>query len=93
VPWFWSDQRTLRLQIAGLAIGHDRTVVRGDPDGGAFSIFCFRDGRLVGVESVNRPLDHMIARRLLAGPSTLTPQQAADPDYDLKAHAAGRPAR
>jgi 3-phenylpropionate/trans-cinnamate dioxygenase ferredoxin reductase subunit len=93
VPWFWSDQRALRLQIAGLAIGHDRTVVRGDPDSGAFSVFCFRDGRLVGVESVNRPLDHMIARRLLAGPSTLTPQQAADPDYDLKAHAAGRPAR
>jgi 3-phenylpropionate/trans-cinnamate dioxygenase ferredoxin reductase subunit len=93
VPWFWSDQRDLRLQIAGLTQGHDRAVVRGDPDGGAFSVFCFRDGRLIGVESVNRPLDHTIARRLLAGGPPLTPEQAADPEYDLRAHAAGRPGR
>ncbi|HJU18262.1 MAG TPA: FAD-dependent oxidoreductase [Stellaceae bacterium] len=93
VPWFWSDQRNLKLQIAGLTIGHDRAVLRGDPESGAFSVFCFRGGRLLGVESVNRPLDHMIARRLLAGTPTLSPEQAADPDFDLKAHAAGRPAR
>jgi 3-phenylpropionate/trans-cinnamate dioxygenase ferredoxin reductase subunit len=93
VPWFWSDQRDLKLQIAGLTIGHDRAVVRGDPESGAFSVFCFRSDRLVGVESVNRPLDHMIARRLLAGEPRLTPAEAADPNFDLKAHAAGRPAR
>ncbi len=93
VPWFWSDQRDLKLQIAGLTIGHDHAVVRGDVDSCGFSVFCFRDGRLVGVESVNRPLDHMIARRLLAGEPLLTPDEAADPDFDLKAHAAGRPAR
>lgn len=93
VPWFWSDQRDLKLQIAGLTIGHDRAVLRGDPESGGFSVFCFRDGRLAGVESVNRPLDHMIARRLLADEPRLTPDEAADPDFDLKAHAARSPAR
>jgi 3-phenylpropionate/trans-cinnamate dioxygenase ferredoxin reductase subunit len=93
VPWFWSDQRDLKLQIAGLVIGHDRAVLRGDPESGAFSVFCFRGDRLIGVESVNRPRDHMVARRLLTGALTLTPEQAADPDFDLRAHAAGRPAR
>ena len=46
VPWFWSDQGDLKLQIAGLVIGHDTAVVRGDPESRSFSVFCFRDGRL-----------------------------------------------
>ena len=81
VPWFWSDQGTLKLQIAGLATPHERAVVRGDPAaGGAFSVFCFRGDRLIGVESVNRPLDHVLARKLLASGTDLTPEQAADPE-------------
>ncbi len=87
VPWFWSDQGDLKLQIAGLVIGHDTAVVRGEPESRSFSVFCFRDGRLVGVESINRPADHIAARRILAAPPGLTPAQAADPDYDLRAHA------
>lgn len=93
VPWFWSDQGDLKLQIAGLTIGHDRAVLRGDPEDGTFSVFCFRAERLIGVESVNRPLDHMVARRLLLGEPRLTPEEAADPSFDLKARAAARPAR
>jgi 3-phenylpropionate/trans-cinnamate dioxygenase ferredoxin reductase component len=88
VPWFWSDQGALKLQIAGLATPHERAVARGDPAGGAFSVFCFRGGRLIGVESVNRPLDHVLARKLLASGADLAPEQAADPGFDLKAHAA-----
>ena len=65
VPWFWSDQG-VRLQIAGLAQGADDFVVVGDQEKPAFSVFCFRNGQLVAVESVNRPADHMAARRLLA---------------------------
>ena len=87
LPWFWSDQGDLKLQIAGLSAGHDATVIRGDPAIGAFSVFCFVRGRLQAVESVNRPADHVFARRLLAmgaaGPM-LTPMQAADPEFDLK---------
>ena len=59
VPWFWSDQGDLKLQIAGIAIGHDRSVIRGDPASRSFSVFCFSGRRLVGVESVNRPADHV----------------------------------
>ncbi|MGO4713842.1 NAD(P)/FAD-dependent oxidoreductase [Bradyrhizobium sp. 2TAF24] len=83
VPWFWSDQGPLKLQIAGLPAPHDHHVVRGDPASGAFSVFCFRDGRLAGVESVNKPGDHMVGRRVLG--TSLTPAQAADLTLDLKA--------
>jgi 3-phenylpropionate/trans-cinnamate dioxygenase ferredoxin reductase subunit len=89
VPWFWSDQGALKLQIAGLATPHERVVVRGDPAGGAFSVFCFARGHLIGVESVNRPADHMAARRILASRALLTPERAADPGFDLKALAGG----
>ncbi|HEY2539203.1 MAG TPA: oxidoreductase C-terminal domain-containing protein, partial [Stellaceae bacterium] len=91
VPWFWSDQRDLKLQIAGLTAGHDAAVLRGDPEGGSFSVLCFSGERLIGVESVNRPADHIVARRLLAlAHPGLTPAQSADESYDLKAHMAGR---
>jgi 3-phenylpropionate/trans-cinnamate dioxygenase ferredoxin reductase component len=92
VPWFWSDQRDLKLQIAGITLGHDTVVLRGDPESRSFSVFCFRGNRLVGVESVNRPADHIAARRVLAMTDPrLTPMQAADESYDLRAHAGRRP--
>ena len=56
----------MKLQIAGITQPHDEAVARGDPDAGGFSVFCFRGGRLAGVESANRPLDHVLARQLLA---------------------------
>jgi 3-phenylpropionate/trans-cinnamate dioxygenase ferredoxin reductase component len=87
VPWFWSDQGDLKLQIAGITTGHDRSVLRGNPADRNFSVFCFRGDLLIGVESVNRTADHVVARRLLAGDPGLSPQQAADPDYDLRRHA------
>jgi 3-phenylpropionate/trans-cinnamate dioxygenase ferredoxin reductase subunit len=93
VPWFWSDQGDLKLQIAGITTGHETSVVRGDPANRNFSVFCFRGGRLIGVESVNRTADHVVARRLLAGDPGLSPQQAADERYDLRAHARKLPAR
>ena len=88
VPWFWSDQANLKLQIAGLTMNHDQTVTRGDPQGTSCSVFCFRDGRLLGVETVNRPADHMAARRLIGNHVALSPAQAADLSVDLKAIAA-----
>ncbi|MDB5518082.1 MAG: FAD-dependent pyridine nucleotide-disulfide oxidoreductase [Tardiphaga sp.] len=87
VPWFWSDQGPLKLQIAGIPAPHDHCVVRGDPSSGAFSVFCFRDGRLAGVESVNKPAHHMVARRLLGSAVALTPAEAGDTSFDLKARA------
>ncbi|MBO0735233.1 MAG: FAD-dependent oxidoreductase [Alphaproteobacteria bacterium] len=89
VPWFWSDQGDLKLQIAGITVGHDQSVVRGEPASRSFSVFCYRAGRLIGVESVNRTSDHVAARRMLAGEPRLAPEQAADLDYDLRAHIRG----
>lgn len=84
LPWFWSHQAHLKLQMAGLPSPGCEEVLRGEPDAADCSVFLFRDGRLVCVESLNRAADHMIARRLLAGAATLTPQQAADSSFDLK---------
>ena len=84
VPWFWSDQGPLKLQIAGLTTGHDETVMRGDPSGTSCSVFCFRAGQLLGVETVNRPADHIAARRIVGNHVSLTPAQAADEGVDLK---------
>jgi 3-phenylpropionate/trans-cinnamate dioxygenase ferredoxin reductase subunit len=84
-PWFWSDQGDDKLQIAGLTTGYDQVVLRGDPAQKAFSAFCYRAGKLVGIESVNRAGDHMFGRRFLGMDRQLAPEQAADPSYDLKA--------
>lgn len=92
VPWFWSNQGSARLQIAGLAAGVDEAVTRGDPDSGKFSIFLYREGRLVCVESVNAAGDHMAARRILAAGTSLPPEDAANSDVDLKSFMT-RPAR
>jgi 3-phenylpropionate/trans-cinnamate dioxygenase ferredoxin reductase subunit len=84
LPWFWSHQGELKLQMAGLPSTGCEEVVRGDPSGVACSVFLFRDGQLVCVESLNRAADHMLARRLLANRVVVTPAQAADASFDLK---------
>jgi 3-phenylpropionate/trans-cinnamate dioxygenase ferredoxin reductase subunit len=92
VPWFWSDQRDLKLQMVGLTAGCDLTVLRGDPAARAFSVFCFKGDKLLGIESVNRAADHMFGRRMLATGQSITPAEAADPAFDLKARLAKLPA-
>ena len=86
VPWFWSDQGDLKLQMVGITSGADQRVYRGDPDKREFSIFCFSKGKFIGIESVNKPGDNLFGRRLMATPAVLTPEQAADAGFDLKAH-------
>ena len=88
VPWFWSDQGNMKLQIAGLTAGYDQVVLRGSPDSAACSAFCFKQGQLLGVESLNKPGDHLTGRRLLAQHSSITAAQAADEAFDLKSLAA-----
>ena len=85
LAWFWSDQGDLKLMIAGLAHGVDQWVVRGDPATRAFSTFGFRGGKLAVVESVNRAGDHAAAKRIIGTTKTLTPEEAADPAFDLRA--------
>src|SRR5215475_5126567 len=83
-PWFWSDQGDDKLQIAGLTTGYDRVVMRGDPAQKAFSAFCYRGDKLLGIESVNRAGDHMFGRRFLPMERALPPEKAGDPAFDLK---------
>ena len=84
LAWFWSDQGDLKLMIAGLAHGVSTWVVRGDPATRAFSTFGFRDGKLAVVESVNEAGDHAAAKRIIGTTKTLTPEEAADPAFDLR---------
>ncbi|MBT2538985.1 NAD(P)/FAD-dependent oxidoreductase [Arthrobacter sp. ISL-69] len=84
LPWFWSQQGTVKLQIAGIIHSDDESIVRGDPATGKFSVYCFRDGRLTGVESVNSPAEHMAARKILEQRLPLTPELVMDADFDPK---------
>src|SRR5882724_1510010 len=84
-PWFWSDQGDDKLQIAGLTTGYDQVVMRGNPAQKAFSAFCYRQGNLVGIESVNRAADHVFGRKILGLNRSIEPEQAADLSFDLKA--------
>lgn len=84
VPWFWSDQGDLRLQIAGLSMGADQTVVRGDPASETFSVLSFRDGLLIAAECVGTVPDYVAAKRGLERGMTVDPVAAADPVTPLK---------
>lgn len=66
VPWFWSEQYDVKLQIAGLSQDHDSTVIRGDPDQGrSFAVFYFSGDRLLAVDAINRPAEFMVGKRLI----------------------------
>ncbi|MFI4868067.1 MAG: NAD(P)/FAD-dependent oxidoreductase [Steroidobacterales bacterium] len=83
-PWFWSDQFDIKLQMVGLSHGYDQVVTRGDLIKPAFSAFYFRAGRLIAVDSLNRIQDHMQAKRLLDHDLSPTPEQVADPLFELQ---------
>jgi len=85
LPWFWSDQGELKLQIAGLAAGHHDTVLVGSPGQSAFSVWCFAADRLIAVESVNAVKDHLTARKILAAGIPVTPAQVAAEGFSPKA--------
>jgi 3-phenylpropionate/trans-cinnamate dioxygenase ferredoxin reductase subunit len=89
LPWFWSDQYEIKLQMAGISAGHDRVVTRGDAELRKLSVFYFKDGKLIAVDSINRPVDHMIGRKLIATGASLSPEEAGDESVDLKRVPAG----
>jgi 3-phenylpropionate/trans-cinnamate dioxygenase ferredoxin reductase subunit len=65
VPWFWSDIGDMKLQMVGLTAGSDRQVISGEPADNKFSVFHYAGPKLIGVESVNRPADHMLGRKMM----------------------------
>jgi 3-phenylpropionate/trans-cinnamate dioxygenase ferredoxin reductase subunit len=83
-PWFWSDQYEVKLQTAGLMQGHDRQVVRGDPNSGQFSVWYLKDGELLAVDAINRPGDFMIGKRWIGERKHPDPDKLCDVAQDLK---------
>jgi 3-phenylpropionate/trans-cinnamate dioxygenase ferredoxin reductase component len=84
VPWFWSDQADLKLQIAGLSAGHDEIVVRGDLDAERFAVLYYRAGSLLAVDAVNSPADYLAVRRALATGAALPADRVRCSDRPLK---------
>ena len=84
VPWFWSDQADLKLQIAGLAAGADEIVVRGDPGSERFAALHYRQGRLQAIDAVNSPADFLVVRRALSTGTDLPADSARRADRPLK---------
>ncbi len=84
VPWFWSDQYDLKLQIAGISHGYDRTVLRGDPANRSFSCLYLRDGQLIAIDSINSPRDFMQSKSLIGNHAVISPDTLADVDVALK---------
>ena len=84
VPWFWSNQGELRLQIAGLSTGYDSLVVRGDMDDEKFSVLYYRDGELLAADAVNNPVDYMVVRKALTQGVSIPADLAADSSVPLK---------
>lgn len=84
VPWFWTDQGEVKLQMVGLPIGADDCVLRGNPEQGRFSVFRYRGDSLIAVESVNQPLEHIMSRKLIAAGLSPDKRLVADPAVELK---------
>jgi 3-phenylpropionate/trans-cinnamate dioxygenase ferredoxin reductase subunit len=84
VPRFWSDQYDAKLQTVGLSRNFDRQAIRGSVADGKFSVFYYKQDRLIAVDSISRPGDQMAARRLIAAAISPSPEAVADLSFDFK---------
>ena len=84
VPWFWSDQYHVKLQIAGLSEGYDDFVLRGDPADDSFSCAYLRGGRLIAIDCVNAPKDFMLSKALIKNASTMDTSRLGDSSISIR---------
>lgn len=84
VPWFWSDQYELKLQIAGLIDGADEMIRRGDPEAGKFALFHLQQGRLIACEAVNSAPEYMAAQKLIAAGASPDPERLRDSSVAMR---------
>lgn len=84
VPWFWSDQYDLKLQIAGLSGGYDQAVMRGNPETRCFTCVYLKAGHIIAVDAVNSPKDFIQSKKLIAEHATLDLARLPDSDVELK---------
>lgn len=83
-PWFWSNQYDLKLQTAGLSVGYDKTVLRGDPATRSFSVLYLKDGRLIALDCVNVIKDYVQGRKLVEAGAVVDAARLADASVPLK---------
>lgn len=84
VPWFWSDQYNLKLQMVGLSQGHERVVIRGSMEADSFTAFYLQNGVVIAADAVNRPQDFMFAKKIVAAKLQADPAVLADEATALK---------
>ena len=84
VPWFWSDQFDLKLQMVGMSQGYDAIVQRGSMDADDFAMFYLKDGVLIAVDAVNRPREFMACRKLVPERPRIDPTKLADESIPMK---------
>lgn len=84
VPWFWSDQYGLKLQMVGLSRGYDQVVSRGSMESNVFSMFYLSGDCVIAVDTIGRPQDFLMGKRLIAARVPVTAEQLADADLPLK---------
>jgi 3-phenylpropionate/trans-cinnamate dioxygenase ferredoxin reductase subunit len=84
IPWFWSDQFDIKLQVAGVIGDHDDVVIRGNIDSSGFTVFYYSHGSLIAAECVNNPVEFMAVRGAMLRGNTIPPDAAADPNANLK---------
>jgi 3-phenylpropionate/trans-cinnamate dioxygenase ferredoxin reductase subunit len=83
-PWFWSNQYDLKLQTAGLSLGYDETVVRGDPAEAKFSLIYLKEWRVIAIVCVIASKDDVQGRKLVEAGATPDRAALADPGVPLK---------
>ncbi len=84
VPWFWSDQYDMHLQIAGYSAGHDRTVLRTTGEGRSCSVWYYRGGELLAVDAIDDSKAYIVAKRLLESGVSPDPEQVSDASLNVK---------
>ena len=84
VPWFWSDQYDLKLQIAGLSMGYDDIVIRGNPADRSFACLYLKDGILIATDAVNSPKEFVQSKALIAARTVVDREKLADTEVPLK---------
>jgi 3-phenylpropionate/trans-cinnamate dioxygenase ferredoxin reductase subunit len=88
VPWNWSDQYDLKMQLAGLPFDVDEVLVRGDPANAHFAVFHLNQGMIQAVEAVNAPAEFMGGRQLIGSRRVIARERLADPSISMKEVAA-----
>ncbi|MGE3936418.1 MAG: oxidoreductase C-terminal domain-containing protein, partial [Rhodospirillaceae bacterium] len=84
IPWFWSDQFDLNIQLVGLPVVWDQAVTRGSVDARQFITFYLKEGRIEGAAAINSARDVRFVRRLMAAGKPLDAARLADPAVKLQ---------